>query len=142
MELLRIGKRKTAHVCVANSPSQLAQGPGSRTWVTVFAVFPSYRFFPSLPPEWLHATAIPQCCSLLDHHWQTSLPDRRAHRLLHHPSGGYAGVAPQNPCERMLLPLRGIAFKYRLREDVRFEETRAALVDKDLRQTSHANASQ
>jgi hypothetical protein len=42
----------------------------------------------------------------------------------------------------MLLPLRGIAFKYRLREDVRFEETRAALVDKDLRQTSHANASQ
>jgi len=42
----------------------------------------------------------------------------------------------------MLLPLRGIAFRYRVREDVRFEEIRAALVDKDLRQTSYANARQ
>jgi len=42
----------------------------------------------------------------------------------------------------MLLPLRGIAFKYRVREDVRFEEIRVALVDEDLRQTLHANASQ
>ncbi len=33
----------------------------------------------------------------------------------------------------MLLPLRGIAFEYRVREDVRFEEIRVALVDEDLR---------
>ena len=42
----------------------------------------------------------------------------------------------------MLLPLRGIAFKYRMREDVRFEKIRVALVDEDLRQTSHANSYQ
>jgi len=40
----------------------------------------------------------------------------------------------------MLLPLRGIEFKYRVRKDVRFEKVRAALVGEDLRQTSHANA--
>jgi len=42
----------------------------------------------------------------------------------------------------MLLPLRGIAFEYWVREDVRFEEMRVALVDEDLRETPHANASQ
>jgi hypothetical protein len=41
----------------------------------------------------------------------------------------------------MLLPLRGIASEYRVREDVRFEKARAALVGEDLRKASHANAS-
>jgi len=40
----------------------------------------------------------------------------------------------------MLLSLRGITFEQRVREDVRFEKVRAALVGEDLRQTSHANA--
>jgi hypothetical protein len=42
----------------------------------------------------------------------------------------------------MLLPLRGDEFKYRVREDVRFEKARPALVGEVLHQTSHANASE
>jgi hypothetical protein len=42
----------------------------------------------------------------------------------------------------MLLPLRRIAFEYRMREDVRFEEASVALVDEDLRQTPHTNSRQ
>jgi hypothetical protein len=38
--------------------------------------------------------------------------------------------------------LRGDEFKYRVREDVRFEKARAALVGEVLHQTSHANASE
>ncbi len=78
----------------------------------------------------------------MDLHSQTSLRGSSALRLLRHRSGGHPGAASQNPCERMLLPLRGIAFEYWVREDVRFEEIRVALVDEDLRQTPHANASQ
>ena len=78
----------------------------------------------------------------MDFHPQTSLRGNVALCLLHRASGGHAGAAPQNPCGRMLLPLRGIAFKYRMREDVRFEKIRVALVDEDLRQTSHANSCQ
>ena len=40
----------------------------------------------------------------------------------------------------MLLSLRGIPCGHRVREDVRFEKIYGALVDEDLRQTSHANA--
>ena len=115
---------------------------GSRTRVTVFAAFASYRFFPALPPESIHAAAILQCCSSVDFHSQTSLRGSSALCLLHYPSGGHAGAAPQNPCGRMLLSLRGIAFRYRMREDVRFEKVCSALVGADLRQTSHANPSQ
>ena len=119
--------------------SHSTAGGGSRTRVTVFAAFRSYRFFPALPPECIHATAIPQCCSSLDFHSQTSLRGSSALCLLRCPSGGHAGAASENPCGRMLLSLRGIAFRYRMRKDVRFEKVCAALVGADLRQTSHAN---
>ena len=121
---------------------QFCRGAGSRTRVTVFAGFASYRFFSSLPPDCLRALAIRQCCSSWDLHPQTSLRGSSADRLLHHSSGGHAGAAAQNSSRRVLLPLRGIAFKYRVREDVRFEEIRVALVGEHLRQTPHANASQ
>ena len=39
----------------------------------------------------------------------------------------------------MLLPLRGVAFAERLREDVRVEAAGVALVVHDLRKTSHAD---
>src|SRR6267378_370176 len=137
MELLPIGERKTAQVCIA-----ILHRAGSRTRVTVFAAFASYRFFCTLAPECRHESAALQCHSPLDPHPQTSLRGSSALRLLHYPSGGHAGAAPQNPCGRMLLSLRGIAFRYRMREDVRFEKVCSALVGADLRQTSHANPSQ
>jgi hypothetical protein len=40
----------------------------------------------------------------------------------------------------MLLSLRGIAPARRLHEDVRFETVRLALVGKNVRETTHANA--
>jgi hypothetical protein len=86
--------------------------------------------------------AIPQCGSPLDFHSQARLRGNSALRLLHCPSGGHAGDGAQNSSGRMLLPLRRIAFEFRMREDVRFEETSVALVDEDLRQTPHANSRQ
>ena len=103
---------------------QLFPRAGPRTRVTVFAGFASYRFFSALPP---------QCTYALDFHSQTCLHGSRALRLLRHPSGGHASAGAQDSSRRMLLPLRGIAFRYRVREDVRFEEIRAALVVKNLR---------
>lgn len=40
----------------------------------------------------------------------------------------------------MLLPLRGVPRQGRLRQDVRFEEIRFALVGQKLRQAAHADA--
>ena len=121
---------------------QFCRGAGPRTRVTVFAGFASYRFFSALASECIHAMAISQCGFPLDFHSQTCLRRSSALRLLRQPFGGHAGAGAQNSSRRMLLPLRGIAFRYRVREDVRFEETSVALVDEDLRQTSHAYANQ
>jgi hypothetical protein len=121
---------------------QFCLGAGPRTRVTVFAGFASYRFFLALRSECIHATAIPQCSYRLGFHSQTCLGGSSALRLHQCPSGGHASAGTQNSSRRMLLPLRGIAFRYRVREDVRFEETSVALVDEDLRQTSHAYANQ
>ena len=121
---------------------QICLGAGPRTRVTVFAGCASYRFFLALRSECIHATAIPQCSYRLGFHSQTCLRGGGALRLLHYPSGGHAGAGAQNSSGRMLLPLRGITFECRMREDVRFEEASVALVDEDLRQTPHANSRQ
>jgi hypothetical protein len=124
-----IGRRKSRH------------GAGSRTRVTVLAVFGCYRFSPTPPPECPHETVVPQCRPL-DPQPQTSLRGNLGRGLFDRRAGGYAGAAAENSSGRMLLPLRGDEFKYRVREDVRFEKARAALVGEVLHQTSHANASE
>jgi len=136
LELLAIGKGKPLGL-----RRQFPRGASSRTPVTDFAAFESYRFFSTLPPECPDETPVPRCRSL-DSHPQTSLCGNLVCGLFDRRAGGYAGAAEQNSRGRLLLPLRGIEFKYRVRKDVRFEKVRAALVGEDLRQTPHANSCQ
>ena len=88
LELLAIGKGKPLGL-----RRQFRCGASSRTPVTDFAVFESYRFFPAPHPEFSHEPAVPPCRSRLDLHPQTSLRGNLVCGLFDRRAGGYAGAA-------------------------------------------------
>jgi hypothetical protein len=128
LELLAIGKWETARFALLVSVDSV----GSRTRVTVFSVLRLYRFFPGSHSECDHEKAVPRWRTLAPRP-QTGFRSPVDFRQLHPASGRHSDPRAQDSRGWMLLPLRGIAIERGVREDVRFEELRGALVDEDLR---------
>ena len=101
--------------------------------------FQSYRFSLRLSAKWFHAWASPHCLLTACPLWEVILSRNLHPRVLDHPSGGHARTAAPSLLGRLLLPLCGITPARRLREDVRFEEIRFAVVGKNLREAPHAD---
>ena len=123
-------------------PSGTALLHGSRTPVTRFSNYWTYRFFPvpsakyrnALAPQRNHVVAAPPLPVLL--------PGIPCTELLTITSRGHSSNAANCSGSGMLLPLCGIARLGRLCEVVRFEPLCLSLESDEVRETTHANAGQ
>ncbi len=120
----------------SNSQSDFAQG--SRTQVTNLPGFQSYRFSATFPAELPHAPVFQQIflssTPLLAAIW----PGNGAFGLFANALRGHTWDAAERSRRRMLLPLCGIAFAGRLRQDVPREEVCLTMGGDNLREAPHA----
>jgi hypothetical protein len=112
--------------------------------VTIFSSHSSYRFLRALHARSTHARNISEDIRVQSVALQDSAFLGRVPHSHGEPSGGHNCAAAASLCRQLggqlLLPLRGIERANRLRQDVRIEEIRHAVVGNFLRQTTDANA--
>lgn len=125
----------------SSSPSSLAPPPGSRTPVTDFSNFQTYRFFARPATRSFHAARFFRW-SQVPRVFHQKDPFRRSPPadLFHFGSREHSGLAAKRPFQRMLLSLSGIPPAQRLREGLRFAAIRLAVVGQKVRQASHADS--
>ena len=122
----------------SNSQSDFAQG--SRTQVTKRPGFQSYRFFATFPAELPHAPVFQHTFLSSTPLLAAVQPGNGAFGLFANARRGHTGDTAERSQRRMLLPLCGIAFAGRLRQDVPREEVCLTLGGNNLCEAPHAES--